>query len=793
MRYNRTGGDPNSCVGKTYLDHAGTTLYAKSLIESFSKDMTSSLLGNPHSASSSSQYTSRRIDHVRLQVLRLFNADPNHYDLVFVSNATAGAKLVIESLREVSGGFWYGYHKDSHTSFVGVRETAEAGQYCFGSDEEVEDWLEERSAAPKELGSSTVGLFAYPAQSNMNGRRLPLSWTSRLRSSKYGKKVYSLLDAAAFVSTSPFDLGDPSAAPDFTVLSFYKMFGFPDLGALIVRKESASILQKRRYFSGGTVDMVVAGIENWYIRKHASLHEQMEDGTLPIHSIIALDHAMKIHKQHFGTFEQISSHTNFLANQLHNNLLNLRHFNDVNVCKIYVESPSFYSNLQAQGPIVAFNLQDSQQQWISITEFEKLTSLRNIEIRSGGLCNPGGIASALSLEPWEMRRNFSAGHRCGGESDIIGGKPTGVIRASLGAMSTLQDINALSDFIQEFFVDKAEMKANSSEAHVNNCKLVVEGLTIYPIKSCGGWSVPHGTFWDVRKEGLLWDREWCLVHRGSGKALSQKLYPRMALLRPRIDLRRGLLYITYHGPTPLSTPNEVSVPLSADPTVFEKPVDGVTPPLARVCGDNVATRVYASMDIGNFFSDILDTPCTLARFPATTSGLRTRLPKQHLNLGSNAPHQANGSATAVRSILLSNESPILAISRSSLNRLNEQIKLKGAKAADASVFRANIVIAEDPATCPGMEQPYVEDEWRSLEIGHQVHFEVLGKCRRCQMITVDQYSGEKNEEPLVTLAQTRRKGGNICFGVHTALMHDMDENRARIRVGDNVVPSRACG
>lgn len=35
-----------------YLDHAGTTLYAKSLMERFTADMISNLYGNPHSSSS---------------------------------------------------------------------------------------------------------------------------------------------------------------------------------------------------------------------------------------------------------------------------------------------------------------------------------------------------------------------------------------------------------------------------------------------------------------------------------------------------------------------------------------------------------------------------------------------------------------------------------------------------------------------------------------------------------------------------------------------------------------------
>ncbi|KAI1044863.1 hypothetical protein LB505_005197 [Fusarium chuoi] len=42
-------------------------------------------------------------------------------------------------------------------------------------------------------------------------------------------------------------------APDFTCLSFYKIFGFPDLGALVVRRASGHILNLRRYFGGGTI------------------------------------------------------------------------------------------------------------------------------------------------------------------------------------------------------------------------------------------------------------------------------------------------------------------------------------------------------------------------------------------------------------------------------------------------------------------------------------------------------------------------------------------------------------
>lgn len=773
-------------AGATYLDHAGTTLYPKSLIDEFSKDMASSLLGNPHSASSSSQLSTRRVEDVRLRVLQFFNADPDHFDLVFVANATMGIKLIMECFREQEDGFWYGYHKDAHTSLVGVREATKGQHRCFESDNDVEEWLDEGTNALP--GDNSLGLFAYPAQSNMNGRRLPLRWTSQLRSSKLGTHVYSLLDAAAMISTSPLDLSNSSKAPDFTVLSFYKIFGFPDLGALIVRNESASVLQRRSYFGGGTVEMVSSGKENWHIRKQGCPHEQLEDGTLPVHSIVALDSALNVHERLFGSPERIALHAAFLAGQLCDKLAALRHHDGSKVCQIYQHSSTSYRDSRTQGPIIAFNFRNGEGEWVSNTEVEKLASIRNIQLRSGGLCNPGGIASALDLAPWEMKRNFSAGHRCGNETDAIGGKPTGMLRVSLGAMSNMQDVKTFINFVEEFFVDQTEVPQRIKTSPILGRDLYVETLTIYPIKSCGGWAIPPDILWDVRAEGLAWDREWCLIHQGTRTVLSQKKFPKMALLRPSLDLENGFLRVRFYGTPSPATPNEISVPLSADPHVFQTCDVGLPMPMSQVCGENILAHTYASKKIADFFTALIGAPCTLARFPAAVAGLSTRHSKMHLSATGNDISSSQPPKTE-RPILLSNESPILTVSRSSVNRLNEQIKLKDGKAAHASVFRANIIVAEDPASGPGSEKSYAEDNWRSLRVGHNVTLDVLGGCRRCQMVCVDQQSAEKNEEPFVTLAKTRRKGGKVLFGVHSALSVTKRGQTARIRLGDRVCPA----
>ncbi|KAH6675526.1 molybdenum cofactor sulfurase [Halenospora varia] len=785
-----------------YLDHAGTALYSRSLMERFTTDMISHLYGNPHSASPSSQLSTSRIEDTRLNVLRFFKADPEEFDIVFVANATAGIKLVADAFRETDGGFCYGYHRDAHTSLVGVRESAFASR-CL-EDGDVERWLSGKEGL---IGEDREGvkLFAYPAQSNLDGSRLPLSWIRKAKD-RSSSDTYVLLDASAMVSTNQLDLSDANSAPDFTVLSFYKIFGFPDLGALIVRKDTGRILRKRKYFGGGTVDIVLSMKEQWHSFKDNSLHESLEDGTLPFHNILALDAAIEIHKKLYGSMECIAKHTAFLAKRLYDGLVSLRHGNGEAVCVIY--SPGFSSGKarNTQGPIIAFNVRNSRGAWVSNTEFERLASIRKFHIRSGGLCNPGGVAASLKLEPWEMRRNFSTGFRCGVETDIYAGKITGILRASLGAMSTIADVDAFISFVQEFYVETnvPSQELDNSTISRTNSSLFVESLTIYPIKSCGGFSIPNNTSWEVKPEGLAWDREWCLVHQGTGQALSQKRQPRMALIKPRIDFNRGTLSIRYAGTTTSSVQDEIHIPLSADPA-FSSTLNGNKFLSSRVCGDAIVAQTYKE-EINNFFTHVLGVPCSLARFPAGGAGFGMRHSKAHMQ-----KHQRQKKATTEvdpvpgafpspptppdsdseskrRPILLSNESPMLAITTSSLNALNEAIVGSGGNQTSASVFRANIVLT---STATKDEQhPYDEDKWKSIHIG-QEQFQMLGSCRRCHMICVNQETAEKDEEPFVTLARTRRFDSKIFFGSHMCHVPRSGGTRASqyptIKVGDTVI------
>ncbi|RWA09062.1 hypothetical protein EKO27_g6027 [Xylaria grammica] len=480
-----------------YLDHGGATIYARSLVEGFASKMVTSLYGNPHSENSPAKLSGDIVDQVREKMLNFLGASSKDFDLIFVANATAAVKLVADCFRDLGEKskdrkFWYGYHKDAHTSIVGVRELTYGQFHCFENDEEVEEWLQfPEHSSMNRPNPNGLGLFAYPGQSNMTGRRLPLSWSWRARQAGSLQNTYTLLDAAALAMTYPMEniFQDPDQAPDFTCFSLYKIFGFPDVGALVVRKDSGHILTLRKYFGGGTVSMVATfGETPWHRSKGLQaptykLHEGLEDGTLPFHSILALGEAIDVHLRLYRSMRDISAHTSHLIDQLYRGMVGLRHANGRPACHVYSENRDF-SNPSKQGSAIAFNMILPSGGYISYTDVERIANNAGFYIRSGGVCNPGGIFSLLGYEPWMTERALSAGHHCGSNGiSVLNGLPTGIARASLGAMSTRQDVDSFLDFLRATFVDTdsalsatSTLRSIPSDATIEHRATIVDAI-----------------------------------------------------------------------------------------------------------------------------------------------------------------------------------------------------------------------------------------------------------------------------------------------------------------------------
>ncbi|KAF7590511.1 hypothetical protein BBP40_002699 [Aspergillus hancockii] len=559
--------------GEVYLDHTGAAVYPQSLIKSLADELKHNLYGNPHAESRSSRHCTERIDEVRKRTLEFFHADPEHLDIVFVQNATCAT--FVGPRRGV------GNHVESHTSIIGARELADAGSHCFTTEKKVDQWLSSGSAkedvdrVPFQTSKAfRVCLFYYPGQSNMNGHRLPLEWPGRLRRSRQSahQKILSLWDAAALASTSPLDLSDPDESPDFTVVSFYKIFGFPDLGGLVVRKASASILTQQPYFGGGTVEMVVASDCTWLSRKTEQVPEALEDGTIPFHNIVALGNALTTHRQLYGSQEKVSKHTSCLAARCHTFLSSLRHPNGSKVCEAYRNTASRY------GPTIAFNLRTGEGKWIKMSDLSEAANAHHIHLRTGVVCNPGGVAMVLELEPWELLRNYAAGIRTGCKNILVDSKPSGIARVSFGAMSTTGDLEALMEFIKQTY---ASGSARSPAGALPSSPSI------------------------LRIEDIL-----------VKKVLTQREAPRPVLVNPAIDSERGILRISLHHSlkTCPTLQGDIILPLS-DP---DQRCKGCFPSnKVSIWDDSRAAKTsvdaFISSEIETFFTAALGVHCTLAK------------------------------------------------------------------------------------------------------------------------------------------------------------------------------------
>jgi molybdenum cofactor sulfurtransferase len=476
----RTTQHTNRYSGKAYFDHAGSQLPPTSLIEAFCDDLKTNLYGNPHSESMPSKAAGHRVDEVRARTLAFFGADSNEYDLIFVANATAAIKLVCDGFRDYRdlqvrrhclfkrsskrSDFYVYYHRDAHTSLVSLREFS-SHQKCFSSDADVESWIDGLSSSSSTNNPPT--LFAYPGQSNMTGRRLPPSWPSRIKAASNSSHIYTLLDAAALATTKRLDIS--TWQPDFVALSFYKIFGFPDLGALLVRRATGGpILDARRYFGGGTVDIVAALGAPWHVKKEeTSLHDRHEDGTQPFHNIIALGHALDAIDRVYGGMDAISLHTAWLTRILHTQIASLRHSNGISLIRFYNDRSAVYGDTSVQGATIAFSVMTPAGTMVSYQAVEAAADKIGIYVRSGSLCNPGGVASYLGWTSQDLRHAYAAGHRCSAPIEFSGGRTTGVVRVSLGACSSVAECEALVTFLRETYVDVINQQAQNVSTHMH--------------------------------------------------------------------------------------------------------------------------------------------------------------------------------------------------------------------------------------------------------------------------------------------------------------------------------------
>ncbi len=245
----------------------------------------------------------------------------------------------------------------------------------------------------------------------------------------------------------------------------------------------------------------------------------------------------------------------------------------------------------------------------------------------------------------------------------------------------------------------------------------VTELWVYPIKSCAGIRVATMR---LGRAGPVDDRRWVVVSADTGKFLSLRDTPKMALI------------------TPALVDEGVSVRLRGS----DQP-----PLLARnghQSGERRPLNVWGSdcwgWDAGDeaarWFTEALGKSSRLLSFDDDTG--RT------IDDAAAPNTELSGFADAF---------PLLLLSDASVTQLNDRLR----EPVDARRFRANVLLGD----CP----PHAEDSWRRVRIG-DIAMTLVKPCARCKAVKVDPDTAAVGRQPLSALRSYRRTDDGVMFGVN---------------------------
>jgi selenocysteine lyase/cysteine desulfurase len=424
--------------GQVYLDYTGAGLYGESQLLEHLELLRGSVFGNPHSVNPTSAAMTALVEQARAAILRFFRASPEEYVAIFTPNATGALRLVGEAYPFRPGDRFL-LTFDNHNSVNGIREFARARGAettyvpSVAPELRVDESLLERYL--RAVRGEHHNLFAYPAQSNFSGVRHPLDWIETAHA--HGWHV--LLDAAAFVPTTPLDLS--RVHPDFVSISFYKMFGWPTgVGALIARRDALAVLE-RPWFSGGTI--VAAFVQrDWHQSAPGAAH--FEDGTVNFLNLPAVEIGLR-YLERIGT-DAVHAHADRLCGSLLGVLAGLRHSRGEPAAVVYGPADGV-----GRGATVAFNFLHPDGSVVDERYVDRVAARHRISLRTGCFCNPGAgeIAFTISRETL-VGGEFGEGLTLDDYVREIGLPSGGAVRASLGLASNDADVERFADFAAEF-------------------------------------------------------------------------------------------------------------------------------------------------------------------------------------------------------------------------------------------------------------------------------------------------------------------------------------------------------
>ncbi|VDN31907.1 unnamed protein product, partial [Gongylonema pulchrum] len=135
-----------------------------------------------------------------------------------------------------------------------------------------------------------------------------------------------------------------------------------------------------------------------------------EDGTIDFWGIAALKRGFEDIGR-YGGIRAIQQKTHALAYAAYQILMELKFPSGKPLAEVYCCHKN-YSESEAQGPIVAFNLLRCDGSYTGYSEVEKMCDLFGIEVRTGCFCNQGACQKHLKLTQQQIIDNYKASIIC---------------------------------------------------------------------------------------------------------------------------------------------------------------------------------------------------------------------------------------------------------------------------------------------------------------------------------------------------------------------------------------------
>lgn len=357
-----------------------------------------------------SQYCSDLYEECRRYILDYFNAPPDKYTAIFVSNTTDGINKLSNILIQNKDDIVITSRMEHHSNDLPWRDKCnlkyvdvdEKGRIIIEELEEFFSIYEEK-----------IKYITITGASNVTGYINDIKKIAKL-AHKYGAKI--IVDGAQLVPHREVSMcgieGDDYI--DFLVFSAHKVYAPFGSGAIIGLKAE---LEKYPpdIKGGGTVERVLDDKLIWL-----STPEKNEAGSPNFFGVVALMQALK-EINRIG-LELIENNERKLMKML---IDGMKNFNEVT---LYADN----ENIEDRLGIVVFNIDRLNYEMVG----EYLSSIRGIAVRQGGFCAHPYTRRLLGIKSYEVEEYIKKN-----------GMP-GMVRISLGAYNSEKEVNIFLETIE---------------------------------------------------------------------------------------------------------------------------------------------------------------------------------------------------------------------------------------------------------------------------------------------------------------------------------------------------------